>query len=162
MDSNDTSARLQAQGAHVLLADHVCHECGCIVPVFAVMLAGPFKSQERELVSDDDAPLLRRMSELPNALMALLDAKSGGSFRPDFSHTLDDRYWMNHCCECDAKIGDWFVHKPGEAFFPTTDREMAQVRGTRIEGPFVFNAPDLSVSSWTTEWVKRFPEDADC
>ena len=36
---------------------------------------------------------------------------------------------------------------PGEAFFPTTDGEMAQVRGTGIQGPFVFNAPDLSASS---------------
>ena len=92
MDSNETSAQLHAQWAYVLSADHVCHECGCIVPVFAVMLAGLFKSQASGLVSDDDAPLLRRMSELPNALMTLLDTMSGGSFRPDLSHALADRY----------------------------------------------------------------------
>lgn len=160
MEATEEKSELEADGAYVLTGECICHECGCFVPVFAVMLVGPFKSHVPGPAEDDDAPLLQWMSELPAPLVAILEAKSDGRFRPDFSRTLDQRYWMNHCRECDVKIGDWFIQKPGQAFFPTSHEQMADVHGTYVDGPLVFTAPDLSVSSWTTEWLKRFPANA--
>jgi hypothetical protein len=61
---------------------------------------------------------------------------------------------MNHCRECGAKIGDWFVHKPGEAFFPMTDDEMRRLRGELLAGPHTYEDPDLAVSSWTSTWLR--------
>ena len=81
-----------------------------------------------------------------------LTSSSGGSFRPDDSKTLGERYWMNHCRECGPKIGDWFVHKPGEAFFPTSDEGMKKLSGTKLAGPHTFDDPDLALSSWTGAW----------
>ena len=79
---------------------------------------------------------------------------SQGNFRPDFSKTIAETYWMNHCQECDAKIGDWFVHKPGEAFFPTTDEERAKLTGELVAGQCTFRDPDIAVSSWTSAFLR--------
>ena len=56
---------------------------------------------------------------------------------------------MNHCRDCGAKIGDWFVHKPGEALFPTSAEEIKMIHGFKLAGPHTFDDPDLAVSSWT-------------
>ncbi len=153
----DADEQLEAAAAYVLTGKYVCHECRHEASVFAVLLEGPFKSVGEEFVEDGDRPLLRNVTDLPEHLAAIFTAKSLGNFRPDFSHTAGERYWMNHCSECGAKIGDWFVGKPGEAFFPTSDAEMSTVQGTRVEGPFCFANPTISLSSWTSEWLRRFP-----
>lgn len=157
MGTNDLPVEFEADAAYVLNGEHVCHECGAVTQVFGLMLIGPFRGQTAALgpEDDDEAPLLRRATEIPNALAAVITERSLGHFRIDFSNTLGDRYWMNHCEACDAKIGDWFVHKPGGAFFPTNDAEIAKVSGVHVQGPWVFQDPDFSVSSWTTAWVQR-------
>ncbi len=139
----------------VLMGEYACHECGCIVPVFAPLLVGPFEGESAlQLDSDDDSALLRRPQELPPELAAAMTKASQGNYRPDFSKTIAETYWMNHCQECDAKIGDWFVHKPGEAFFPTTNEEHSKLTGKLVEGPFTFIDPDIAVSSWTSQWMR--------
>ncbi len=35
-------------------------------------------------------------------------------FYTDFSVTLKDRYWMNHCEYCKAKLGDHYLHDEPE------------------------------------------------
>lgn len=60
---------------------------------------------------------------------------------------------MNHCRDCGAKIGDWFVHKPGEAFFPTSVEQFKKLQGFRLSGPHTFDDPDLALPSWTSSWL---------
>ena len=139
----------------MLNADHVCHEWGCIIQVFGVILTGPFKRQISEFgLEEDDAPLLTYQTELPQILETWLTGRSLGRFRMDYSNTVDQSNWMNHCSECDAKIVDWFITKPGKAFFLTTGAEVLKVHGARVPGPWVFKNLRLSVSSWTTLWLK--------
>lgn len=148
-------SRLTAAGTFVLEGEHACHECGCIVPVFGLMVVGPFELQgSSPLDPDDDSAILRHPVRLPENVSAALAARSGGHFRSERSKTLDQRYWMNHCRECGAKIGDWYVHKPGEAFFPATDDEMRRLRGELLVGPHSYEDPDLAVSSWTSTWLR--------
>jgi hypothetical protein len=78
--------------------------------------------------------------------------RSGAHFRPEDSKRLEQRYWMNHCRKCGAKIGDRYEHKPGEAFFPTIEDEMSRLRGELLSGPHTYVEPDLAVSSWTSTW----------
>lgn len=156
MERADKPDVLEADAAFVLKGEHHCHECGASTQVFGLMLVGPFKGRTDVFSPDDGddiAPLLRRATEIPQPLAEILDAKSSGSFHVDFSHTVGEKYWMNHCSHCGAKIGDWFVHKPGEAFFPTCDAEIAIISGSRVQGPWTFENPELSVSSWTTLWL---------
>jgi hypothetical protein len=30
-------------------------------------------------------------------------------YRWDYSKTIRESYWMNHCERCGAKLGDWFI-----------------------------------------------------
>ena len=159
-DQASEPVRLTVAAAYLLQGEHACHECGCFVPVFGLMVQGPFEAEGHvHLDADDDSALLRLPGTLPRALADAITDLSGGHFRMDFSRTVDDSYWMNHCRECDAKIGDWFVHKAGEAFFPTTDAEVTALRGQRLEGPFTLDSPELAVSSWTSRWLKVASED---
>lgn len=155
-DQSDAErTRLTAAGTYVLEGEHACHECGCIVPVFGLMVVGPFALQGPSLLdSDDDSAILRRPVLLPADVSAALAERSGGNFRPEDSKTLEQRYWMNHCRECGAKIGDWYVHTPGEAFFPTTEDEMRRLCGKLLSGPHIYVEPDLAVSSWTSNWLR--------
>lgn len=156
MEHDDLTGVFESDTAYVLNAEHVCHDCGCLIQVFRVMLAGPFKGEADGFeLDEDDAPLINYPTELPQALVEVLTDSSPGHFHVDFSNTAGESYWMNHCSECDAKIGDWFITRPGEAFFPTIDAEMAKVSGTRVQGPWVFSDPKLSMSSWTTHWLQR-------
>lgn len=144
-----------AEAAHILEGEHPCHECGSFVPVFALLLEGPFECRgDVGLGSDDTSALLRNVETLPSALRRTLEAQSQGSWRLDDSRTAGMTYFMNHCRECGAKIGDWYVHDTGAAFFPQNDGEIQKVRGHRLQGPFAFDAPAVSVSSWTDEWLK--------
>lgn len=152
----DDAMRLRAASAYVLEGEYVCHECGCYVPVFTVILVGPFGVEGDPAVNeDDDSAILRRPLELPSTLAAALTERSSGHFHPDFSRTIGEQYWMNHCRDCGAKIGDWFVHSPGEAFFPLNDADLDLLKGLQVDGPLQFMAPELAVSSWTSNWLRK-------
>ena len=126
----DLPPRLMAAATYVLEGEYACHECGCIVPVFGLMPVGPFDRQGDMLLDeDDDSALLRRPLNLPPDIRSTLASRSGGSFHPDDSKTLGERYWMNHCRDCGTKIGDWFVHKPGGSLLPDLRRGDQQAPG---------------------------------
>jgi len=155
MKNDNEKMLLTATSAVVLKGEYACHECECIVPVFAAMLVGPFQGESpMPLEADDDSALLSRPRELPSDLADALTLASKGNYRPDSSKTVADTYWMNHCQECGAKIGDWFVNKPGEAFFPTTEEERLKLIGNLVNGPLSFTDPDVAVSSWTSAWLQ--------
>ena len=145
-----------AEAAYILEAEHPCHECGSFVPVFALLIEGPFECRGEELLGPDDTTaLLRNVVMLPSELQRTLEAQSKDSWRLDESRTAGSSYFMNHCRECGAKIGDWYVSQPGTAFFPLDDEGIKRVRGRRQQGPFVFDSPHIAVSSWTDEWVRQ-------
>ena len=146
---------LVAEAAVVLKGEYACHECGCIVPVFTLLLVGPFRGKHCHVSTEEDSALLRRPRELPPGLAKALTEASQGNCRPDYSKTVAETYWMNHCQECGEKIGDWFVNAPGEAFFPTTEDEQSKLTGSLVPGPFSFVDPDIAVSSWTSVWLSR-------
>lgn len=150
------SSHVVSPAAHILEAEHPCHECGSFVPVFALLIEGPFECRGEELLGPDDtSALLRNVETLPAALQRVLEARSQGSWRLDDSRTAGSSYFMNHCRECGAKIGDWYVSQPGTAFFPLNDSEIQRVRGYRQQGPFEFESPHLALSSWTDDWLNK-------
>jgi hypothetical protein len=66
---------------------------------------------------------------------------------------LDDRK-SEGLISAHVLFGDWYVHKPGEAFFPTTEDETRRLRGVLLPGPHNYVEPDLAVSSWTSTWLR--------
>lgn len=155
-DSCNDAPGLSAASAYVLEGEYLCDECGVPVPVYGVIVVGPFGVVgDLSVDEDEDSAILRRPLELPSTLAAVLTESSSGHFHPDFSRTIGQQYWMNHCRDCGAKIGDWFVHSPGEAFFPLNDADLALLKGRQVDGPLRFVAPELAASSWTSNWLRK-------
>jgi hypothetical protein len=147
--------RLTAAAAYLLEGEYKCDSCSRPTKVFTVMAAGPLKVEGDVFGSDEGfSCVLRRIDSLPLPLAFAADAASGGRFRPDDSRMAGERYFMNHCNHCGGKVGDWYIHSPGEAFFPTHPNDITRVTGQRFEGPFVFDEPDASWSSWTDDWLE--------
>jgi len=92
---------------------------------------------------------------LPVTAHAALDSHSQGRFRLDLSHTSDLSYWMNHCAACDAKLGDSYLKRLGEAFFPLDAEGFAGVSGSYIEGPLTFAEPCCGHNGALAQWVRE-------
>lgn len=151
---------LVAAGCYLMSAEHPCHHCAKPTLVFALLLRGPFEERnELDLPVDPataDVLTVGMPRELPGDILEAMRIASNGCFYQDFSHTAEQDYWMNHCGRCGTKIGDWFIHKPGEAFFPTDPAELSRIAGRFLEGPFVFVDPACGYNGALTEWARRF------
>jgi hypothetical protein len=77
------------------------------------------------------------------------------NFYPDYSGTAGHAYWMNHCENCAAKIGDFHLHsKPGDAFFPITDNEIRKIKLSRIDIPLEADA-GWGENSWIDDLLEE-------
>lgn len=154
-DEDDAPARLTAAAAYLLEGQYKCDTCSRPTKVLTVMAVGPFQPQGDVWVGEDDfSCILKRLDQLPEPIAHAAAAASGGRFKPDYSRTACESYLMNHCEYCGGKVGDWFIHNPGAVFFPTMDGDLDLIAGQRFEGPFVFDEPTVSSSSWTGDWLE--------
>lgn len=154
-DDSKEPGRLTAAAAYLLEGLYQCDACKRPTKVLTVLAAGPLKLEGDIFGSDEDfSCVLRRLDGLPTPLAHAAANASGGRFRLDDSRTAGQRYFMNHCDHCGGKVGDWFIHNAGEAFFPTHPHDLARITGRRFEGPFVFVDPETSWSSWTNDWLQ--------
>lgn len=145
-------------GAWVLSASTECYRCAASTPVFNILLAGPFGlhgEPDLAVQPDDEGVLTVTMSgPLPAAVQASLDRQSSGCFRLDHSHTAGVSYWMNHCAACDTKLGDFYLERPGEAFFPLDAEGFAGLSGSYIAGPLTFVEPCCGHNGALAQWVR--------
>lgn len=146
-------------GAWVLSAATDCYRCGASTPVFTILLAGPFVlhgEPDLAVQPDDGGVLTVTMSgPLPAMVHASADSQSEGRFRLDRSHTAGLAYWMNHCADCDTKLGDFYLERPGEAFFPLDAEGFAGLSGSYIAGPLTFIEPCCGHNGALAQWVRE-------
>jgi hypothetical protein len=146
-----------AAEAWVLSAKTACYQCHANTRVFTILLAGPFTLRGKPdlvVAPDDDAILtLTTAAPLPNEALAVIGESSRGRYRLDHSHTARSSYWMNHCEACDAKLGDYYRERPGEAFFPMDDDGFAQLHATRIQCPMEFGEPSCGYNGALAHWI---------
>jgi hypothetical protein len=153
-DSDDEPSSVTAPRVYVLTAPHQCHECSKETSVHALLLQGPFQVQGEPGVSaDETSALLKYATSIPAGLLDAVATASKGRWHLDRSRTYGGRYYMNHCEHCGTKIGDHFLGKPEEAYFPLTEEQAGRISGQRVDGPFLFEDPQLSFSMWMDEWL---------
>lgn len=140
---------------YLLQATGECYSCKRSTPMFGVMALPPMQEAGDEAPGDEDSCILREITNMPAKLASSIQKICGGLFRMDHSHTADLTYWMNHCEHCDAKQGDFFVHGPSGPFWPYDEAQMDEIQGTRIEGPFRFEEPNISYSGAMVAWRNR-------
>ncbi|RCL01976.1 MAG: hypothetical protein JSC188_000595 [Candidatus Tokpelaia sp. JSC188] len=62
---------------------------------------------------------------------------SRGHYYISFSKTVEQRYWMNHCEHCKAKLGDFGIYQELDGgFCPMNKRQAAQIALHEISKPF--------------------------
>lgn len=68
------------------------------------------------------------ISVVPERLAAYIEEKLPNYFL-DWSNTTESFYYMNHCEQCGAHLGDFFLHsEPEHAFFPQTPEEVQRMK----------------------------------
>lgn len=76
-------------------------------------------------------------------------------FKQAYSKTTGSRYLMNHCENCGAKLGDFFMHsEPGGAFFPTSPQEAKRMTLIRINERFDANCSVGFASEDFFDWMQ--------
>ncbi|WP_053162779.1 hypothetical protein [Pseudomonas brassicacearum] len=76
-------------------------------------------------------------------------------FKQAYSKTTGSCYLMNHCENCGAKLGDFFMHsEPGGAFFPTSPQEAKRMTLIRINERFDANCSVGFASEDFFDWMQ--------
>ena len=126
----------------VATADYQCHQCQKLTKVVA--LGAP--AMGRDTSADamwpvfDEATGISYLKDLGQEAIEALKS-TGCNIFIDHSFSVDEKYWMNHCSHCNAKIGDHYIHSsPGVAFFPTTEEEMNEVKIEAVARPLSADA----------------------
>ena len=65
--------------------------------------------------------MFKYIEDLPPSLLHSI-RKIQPNFEKEYSRTIGESYFMN-ICECEAVFGDYFIHKPGYAFWPISEHD---------------------------------------
>ena len=156
MSETDTERGFVCQDVYLLSAPADCWKCGASTRLFALMALPPFTGQGAQIDFDvDDVSMLTNIGEMPDPLATIVTHRSAGHWRRDHSNTVGSDYWMNHCDQCEAKQGDFFVQGPNGPFWPYDDASAARIECEKVEGPHAFRGADAAYSGAMTAWRNR-------
>jgi hypothetical protein len=115
-----------------------CHACGTETPVAAIAVP------PETAIEDDEYPVgpnehgwlgLSNIERLPADVLSKMATWATG-LRRDFTVTSGMSYECQHCA-CGAKLGDFYLHRPGGPFFGD---ETDGLRITRVDRPLEVEA----------------------
>jgi len=114
------SPNIRAKGWSVAGSRRECWRCKRVSRVFAVVLPPGYEAlRVEDDPSDDyweggeDLVLLSYVDDVPRSVAAQLH-RLAPRYRIDYSQTTHSFYWMNHCEQCEAKLGDYeTLQEPG-------------------------------------------------
>lgn len=134
-------ARIQSKRFQLAVAEMPCWKCQHITVVAA--LVAPSDSQVWEDDVEDGQPQHAKHSVMLSYVKdtnAELESALRGAvpgFRPDFSATVAEKYWMNHCFHCDASIGDWYTQIEADGPFFAWPRAEGEIAYLELVGGYV-------------------------
>lgn len=101
-------------------AETCCYQCGNATLVTGLIC----QANDPDLTDTDefDTAFLKYIESLPDGLLCELREQNATL---DYRETkTSGRTYLTQLCQhCGALLGDWFLSKPGEAFWPTTAEE---------------------------------------
>lgn len=138
----------------IVQAPELCWKCKEVTTVFAFALprgheflnddclvdeADGSASMFYEWVTSDSTAVTKHLEYMPPSIAEHVQVLTD-AFRVDFSKTLGRSYWMNHCEDCGAKLGDQFLCQgpgdpflcqgPGDPFWPISE---TLIEGTEFD-----------------------------
>jgi hypothetical protein len=134
---------VRAASYFVATTTRACWCCQTITRVVGVVLPAGHEILEEgdDPVGDfwDRAPepaLLSYVSDLIESVAVRLQQRAP-LYRVDFSQTTQSFYWMNHCANCEAKLGDFETfNELGVAFEPRNAEQASAIELEKIAEPF--------------------------
>lgn len=149
-----------------------CWKCGVITRVFSFML--PEVHEQFTYLEEDEegftetrnlgywkSPEYRGIISSINGLAPQVHKQIRARtehYKPAYSKTAGETYFMNHCEHCEAKLGDFFMHsEPGGAFFPTSPNHASKMTLKKINERFDGNGGVSYAADDFMEYVKILP-----
>ncbi|ECW8768961.1 DNA primase [Salmonella enterica] len=127
-----------------------CWKCGCGTVMTSVLLPEGHQTLEQ----DDDGLIYWKKHEIPAFIFYIYDIpvhilknfeRITHYLSKDYSKTVDNKYWMNHCQHCHMKQGDFQLHCEVDGAFTPANREQAsEIYLTRIEQSFSASCGGIS------------------
>ena len=148
-------ADLVAPRFAVLISEGKCWKCTALTPMAAIWVPSytEINHEDDDHLESSDAAVLHYVGGLTaDVHMQVLAAAPWLRY----SHTEGSggTYLANHCQQCGAVQGDWFVFGVDGPFFPQTPEELAKIHVSAGTGEF-HGIGSPSVSSWMSEIVRR-------
>lgn len=115
-------ASLMVAPIMLLEATSTCWKCRRRSPVFCLACRDVREAGDDRLgdLADDGLVLISDLAALDGRIQQHLH-ELASAYRPDWSGTKGSRCWMNHCRDCSAKMGDFYLHcEPDGPFFAPT------------------------------------------
>jgi len=113
-----------------------CWRCGNTSLVIALLAAVLDREYEDAYDQNSEQPSVFANVELLNPEAACILRTEYPRYRPDYSQAQRQRVYMNHCSECGAKLGDFYLHnEPNAAFWPLDAVSAAELVMRRITTP---------------------------
>lgn len=146
-----------------------CWGCSNLTRVFSFKLPEQHEEFDYYEDEDEDFPLTSNLGEWKchghRGTVSNVDSLSPqvtkqlhrftNKFKQAYSKTTGSRYLMNHCENCGAKLGDFFMHsEPGGAFFPTSPHEAQRMTLVRINERFDANCSVGFASEDFFDWMQ--------
>lgn len=133
------NGNIRSTGFFIAESSESCWKCKQDSPVFAFLL--PENHQTKEYEDEDDTKnnniiwqtanyksIVNYTSSLHKRCVDIIK-KLSPHYYDDFSVQASGRYYMNHCKNCNSKLGDFYMHsEPGGAFQPITNEAAKNIK----------------------------------
>lgn len=118
---------------YIFVSQAQCARCKTTQPVACLGASGIediIDGDEYTGVDDSQVSFITYLENAPEALLAAV-RRYVPSFELAASQTAGTRYYAN-ICRCGSFFGDWFLHQPDSAFFPTRSFDIDSIRFARL------------------------------
>lgn len=138
-NEKNIDGNIRSVGFFIIESLESCWKCKQDTPVFSFLL--PENHQTKEYEDEDDEENDRIIWKTENyksivSFVSFVNKKSieiiqkfSSHYYFDFSKQSSGSYYMNHCNNCNSKLGDFYMHsEPSGAFKPMTNEEAGVIK----------------------------------
>ncbi len=136
-NNKNLDADIRSNGFFIVESLEQCWRCRQITSVFAFLLPEDHQVKNYDENADDDTPIwvtagykviLGFIRFLNKECLETIQ-KISSHYYFDFSKTASSSYYMNHCRNCNSRLGDFYMHsEPGGAFSPMTCEQAGDIK----------------------------------